>query len=161
MNRQLPAAAPDWPGVPHDARIEQGRRLERVLVQEIRADQIPLRFRKNRMRLQRPLHLDGTPLEDLEQVPMATFEVFQYVGKLLFSAIGVEAQYSTDDVIGARLVGGLEIPGLRRWLERPHHDPGRVRPQIQGLSIQEHGLRQSDPLDHWLRIGPLLRRLRR
>ena len=79
-------------GVPHDARIEQGRRFEGVLVQEIRADQIPLCFRQNGMRLQRLLHLDGTPLEDLEQVPMPTFEVLEHVGQLLLSGIGVEAQ---------------------------------------------------------------------
>jgi hypothetical protein len=147
--------------VPHDARIEQGGCFEGVLVQEIGADQIPLCSRQNGMRLQRPLHLDGTPLEDLEQVPVPTFEVFQYVRQLLLGDMGVEAQDSADDVIGARLVGGLQIPGFGRRLERTHHDPGGIRPQIQSLSIQEHGLRQSDPLDHWLRIGPELRRLRR
>jgi hypothetical protein len=57
-------------------------------VQEIRTDQIPLRFRQNSMRLQRPLHLDGAPLEDLEQVPMPTFEVLEHVGQLLLGGMG-------------------------------------------------------------------------
>jgi hypothetical protein len=61
---------------------------------------------------------------------MATFEVFEHVGQLLLSGIGGEAQNSTDDVIGARLVGRLEIPGLGRGLERSHHDPGGIRPEI-------------------------------
>jgi hypothetical protein len=73
---------------------------------------------------------------------MPTFEVFEYVGQLLLSGVGVEAQNSSDYVIGARLVGGLEIPGLGRRFERSHHDPGGIRPQVQGLSIQEHRLRQ-------------------
>ena len=110
------------------------------------------------MRLQRPLHLGRTHLEDLEQVPMAAFEVLEHVGQLLLGGIGVKVQNSTDNVIGARLVGGPEIPGLGRRLERSHHDPGGIRPQIQGLSIQEHGLRQSDPLDHWFCIERGLRR---
>ena len=92
-------------GVPHDARVEQGRGFERVLVQEIRTDQMPLCFRQNGMRLQCRLHLDGTHFEGLEQVPMPTFEVFEYVGQLLLSGVGVEAQNSSDYVIGARLVG--------------------------------------------------------
>ena len=133
MNWQPPAAVPDWSGCRTMLGLNRADASKEYSCRKYAP--ISLGFRQNRMRLQRPLHLGGTPLEDFEQVPMPTFEVFQYVGQLLLGGIGVEAQYSTDDVIGARLVGGLENPGLGRRLERPHHDPGGVRPQIHGLSI--------------------------
>ena len=69
-------------GVPHDARIEQGRRFERVLVKKIRADQAALRLVQYGMRLERLFHLGGARLEDLEQVPVTAFEILEHFGQL-------------------------------------------------------------------------------
>ena len=52
--------------VAHDARIEQGRRFERVLVKEVGSDQAALRLVQYGMRLQRIFHLGRARLEDLE-----------------------------------------------------------------------------------------------
>ena len=89
-------------GVPDDARIEQGRGFERVLVKKIRTDEVALRFRQYGMRLQCLFHLDSTRLEDLEKVPVTTFEVFEHVRQLLFSSVRLEPQNPADDMIGAR-----------------------------------------------------------
>src|SRR6185295_16069891 len=93
------------------------------------------------MRLQCLFHLDSTRLEDMEKVPVATFEVFKHLRQLLFSGIRLKAQNSTDNPIGAGLVGGVEVLGFDRRFEGSHNDPGGIWPQIQSLSIQEHSLR--------------------
>jgi len=61
-------------------------------------------------------------------------------------SVRLEPQDPADDMIGSRLVGRVEVPGLDRWFEGPHDDPGGVRTQIQSLPVQEHGLRQVGPL---------------
>ena len=86
-------------------------------MKEIRADQIALCFCQYGMRLQCIFHLDGTRLEDLEQIPVTTFEVFEHVLQLLFSSVRLEPQHSADDMIGAGLVGGVEVPGSTAGLK--------------------------------------------
>ena len=104
-------------------------------MQKIRTDEIPLRFAQGGMWLQCIFHLDSTRLEDMEKVPVATFEVFEHLCQLLFSDIRLEAQNSTDNSIGAGLVGGVEVLGLDRRFEGAHNHPGGIGPQIQSLSI--------------------------
>ena len=133
-------------GMAHDARIEQGRRFERILVQEVGADQLALRLRESRVRLERIFHFGGPRLEDIEQVPVPAFEILQHLGKLLGRRLGIEAEHAVDDVIGPGLVGLVEVPRLGRRLEGAHDDPRRIRAQIQGLAIEEHGLRQGGSL---------------
>jgi hypothetical protein len=87
------------------------------------------------MRLQRLFHLFGARLEDIEQIPVTTFEIFEHVRQLLRGGFGIEAKNSVDDMIGPELIGCVEVTGLRRRFERPDDDPGRIRPQIQGLTI--------------------------
>ena len=47
-------------------------------MQEVRTDQIPLCFGRNGMRRQCLFHLGSTHFEDLEEVPVTTFEIFQH-----------------------------------------------------------------------------------
>ena len=89
-------------GMPDDARIEQGRRLERILVQKIGADQPALRLVQYGMRLERLLHLGGARLEDVEQVPVAAFEVLQHFGQLPRGGFGLEPKNPVDDMVGLR-----------------------------------------------------------
>ena len=79
-------------GMAHDARIEQGRRLERVLVQEVGSDQAALRLVQDGMRLQRVFHLGGARLEDLEQVAVTAFEILEHFGELPRGSPGLEAE---------------------------------------------------------------------
>lgn len=82
------------------------------------------------MWLQRLFHLSGARLEDIEQVPVTTFEIFEHVRQLPFGRFGIEAKNSVDDMIGPDLIGWVEVTGLRRRFERPDDDPCRIRPQI-------------------------------
>src|SRR5690349_9001072 len=153
-------------GVPDDARIEQGRRLERVLMKKIRADQAALRLIQLRMRLERFFHVRGAGLEDLKQVSVTAFEIFEHVAQLSCGGIGIEPKNSLDDMVGPRLVGRVELPGLSRRPEGSDDDPGRIRAQIQVLTVQESGVRQECPLGsfavrsrHWRRCVPFWQRV--
>ena len=75
------------------------------------------------------------------------------------AASGSSAQNSSDNSIGASLVGGVEVLRLNRRFEGSHNDPGGVWPQIQSLSIQEHSLRQTSTLRAFVaRAGQTFRR---
>src|SRR5713226_1598600 len=96
-------------GVPDDAWIEQGRCLERVLVEKVRADQAPLRPVQFGMLLERRLHLCSACLENIEQVPMATFEVLEHVAQLLRGSVGIEPKNPVDNMVGPDLIGCVEV----------------------------------------------------
>ena len=66
-------------GVPDDARIEQGRCLERILVEKIRPDQSALRLVQFSMRCKRLFHLFGARLEDIEQISVTAFKIFEHI----------------------------------------------------------------------------------
>ena len=129
-------------GMPDDARIEQGRGFERILVEKIGADQSTLRLIQLGMRFERVLHLGGARFENVEQVPVAAFEVFKHLAQLLRGGFGIEPKHPVDDMIGADLVRRVEVARLSRRFEGPDDDPGRIRAQIEALAIQEFGLGQ-------------------
>ena len=126
-------------GMTHNTRIEQRRRFERVLVKEIRTDQVALCFCQHSMRFQCIFHLSGTRREDLKQVSMATLEVVQHILQLLLGGARLKFEHPADNMIGPRLVGRIEIPGLGGGLEGPHHYSSGVRTQMQRLPVQEYG----------------------
>jgi len=113
--------------MPDNARIEQGRRFERVLVKKIRSNQAASRLVQYGMRLQRLFHLCGARLENLEQVPVTTFEIFEHLGQLSGGGLGLEPNDPADDMVGPRLVGRVEVPRFSRRSEGSDYDPGRVR----------------------------------
>ena len=115
-------------------------------MKEIRADQAALRLVQFRMRVECFFHVRGAGLEDLEQVSVTAFEIFQHVAQLSCGRIGIEPQNPLDDMVGPRPVRRVEIPGLSRRPERPDDDPGRIRAQAQVLTVQESGVRQECPL---------------
>ena len=133
-------------GVPDDARIEQGRRLERVLIEKIRTDEAALRLIQFGMWLERIFHLCGARLEDIEQIPVTAFEVFEDIAQLLRSSFRIEPKNPADDMVGPGLIRRIEVPGLGRRLEGSDDDPGWIWTQVQDLSVQELGLRQRSPL---------------
>ncbi len=85
-------------------------------------------------------HHVGAGLERLQEVAMPPLEVLQDIGELAGYGFGIECKNTVYDMIGAGLVGRIEIAGLRRRLERPHNHPRRVRTQIERLPVQEGGL---------------------
>ena len=142
------------PAVPHtrlvrvtnNARIEQGRRLERILMQEIGADQLTLSFGKHGMWIECSFHLSRTNTEQLQQIPMAPGKILEDVRQLLSHLGRHKPENTLDDVIGSRLVHRIEIAWLGRRLEGADDDACRVRPQMQCLPIEKHGMRQDGPL---------------
>jgi hypothetical protein len=129
-------------GMPDDAWIEQGRGFERIFVEKIGPDQSTLRLAQLGMRFERVLHFCGARFKNVEQVPVATCEVFEHLAQLLRGSLGIQPKHPVDDVIGTDLVGRVEVARLSRWFEGPDDDPGRVRTQIEALTIQEFGLGQ-------------------
>ncbi len=128
--------------MPDDAWIEQGRSFERILVEKIGPDQPALRLVQLGVGRERVFHLGGTGLENVEQVPVAALEVLEHLTHLLCGSLGIEPKHPVDDMIGADLVGRIEIARLSRWFEGPDDDPGRIWPQIEALAVQEFGLGQ-------------------
>ena len=70
-------------------------------------------------------HFCGARLEDIEQIPVTTFEILEHLAQLLRGGFGIEPKNPVDDMIGPDLVGGIEVSGLSRRFEGPDDDPGR------------------------------------
>jgi len=122
-------------GVRYDAGVEQRRCFERIFVQEIGADELALDFGKRTVRRQRLLHFVGAEFERLQQVAMPAREIFQHVRQLGGRSLGVESEHALNDMVGARLVGRIEIARFSRWLERAHDHARGVGTQIERPSI--------------------------
>ena len=73
---------------------------------------------------------------------MPPFEIFQHLRKLQRRGLRIETEHPVNDMIGPRFVGPIEISRLGCRFERTHDDARRIGPQVQGLSIEEYGLRQ-------------------
>src|SRR6187399_1764368 len=99
----------------------------------------------------------GAPVENLEQVPVPALEVLEHFAQLLGGCFGIKPKHPLDNMIGANLVGRVEVSGLSRRLEGPYDDPRRVRAEIEALAIHEFGGGQRCSL---VAIGLILRRRR-
>ena len=87
-------------------------------------------------------HFVGAGLERLQQVAMPAKEILQDIGELAGCGLRIERENPVDDMIGAGLVGRIEIARLGRRLERPHDHARGIGTQIKRLPVQEGGLRQ-------------------
>ena len=114
-------------GMPHDAWIEQGGSLERIFVEKISPDQTTLRLGQLGVWFERVFHAGGARFENVEQVPVATLEVFEHLAQQLRGRFGIEPKHPVDNVIGTDLVSRVEVSRLSRWLEGPDDDPCRIR----------------------------------
>ena len=92
------------------------------------------------MRIEGLLHFRGPRVEAIEQVTMPPLEILEHICELLSSGLGIKAQYTVDDMIGAGFVGAIEIPRLGGRPEWTDNDARRVWTQIQRLAIEEHRL---------------------
>ena len=117
-------------GVPDDAWIEQGRCLERVLVKKVCTYQAALRLIQFSMRLKRLFHICSARLEDIEQIPVTTFEIIEHVRQLSRGSFGIESKNPVDNMVGPELIGWVEVSGFSRRFERPDDNSGRIRAQM-------------------------------
>ena len=82
------------------------------------------------MRLERLFHFSGARLENIEQISVTTFEIFEHVVQLLCSRFGIEPENPVDDMVRPGLVGRIEVSGFSRRFERPDDDSGWIGPQV-------------------------------
>jgi hypothetical protein len=68
-------------------------------------------------------HLCRTRLEDIEQIPVTTFEILDHVAQLLRGSCCIELKNSADDMVGPSLIGWVDVSGTSRRLQ-PWPDPG-------------------------------------
>ena len=94
------------------------------------------------MRREGFLHFVGTDLKSLQQIAMPALEVLQHVRQLACRLLRIQLENAFDDMVGASLVGGIEIARFGCQLERAHDDARRVRTQIECVSIQESGVQK-------------------
>src|ERR1700712_5089865 len=114
----------------YDAGIEQRRRLERILIEEISSDQLALDAGKSAVSRQRLLHLVGAELEFLQQIAMPALKILQHVCQQAGRDFRIERENTFDNVVGTGLVGRVKIARFSRRLERAHDDARRVRTQV-------------------------------
>ncbi len=73
---------------------------------------------------------------------MPALEVLQHIRQLARRGGRIELENALDDMIGARLVGGIEVARFCRRLERAHDDARWVGAQIERLPIQKSGVQK-------------------
>ena len=127
-------------GMADNTGIEQRRRFERILVEEIGAHQPSLVLGKRSVRLKGLCHLIRTRLELGEQIAVTPEEILQDLGKVAGDRRGIQGQYPLHDVVSASLVRGVEIARLGSRLERSYQDSRRIGAQVQRLPVEERTL---------------------
>ena len=68
---------------------------------------------------------------------MATLKVLEDICQLTFRRDWIKHQNAIDDVVRARLVGRVEIPGLGGGLERAHDHARRIRMKEERLTVEK------------------------
>ena len=94
------------------------------------------------MRLEYGLHLGGAGFENFNQAPMAAVKILQHVSQLPSGGLRLRPK-SLSTMVCLRSVERVEVPRFNCRSEGAHHDPSRIRAQMQGLAVEKLGLRQS------------------
>jgi hypothetical protein len=129
MNRQPFSGVLDWSGCRTMLGLNKAD-ASNEYSKKIRADQAALRFIQFGMRLERLFHLCRTRLEDIEQIPVTTFEILDHVAQSLRGSCCIELKNSADDMVGPSLIGWVEVSGFSRRFEGSDDNPSRIRAQI-------------------------------
>jgi hypothetical protein len=73
---------------------------------------------------------------------MPALKIFQYVRQLGGRCLRIEREHALDDMVGARLVGRVEIARFGRRLERAHDHARGIGSQVESLPIEKSGLQR-------------------
>ena len=84
-------------------------------------------------------HFSRARFELGQQVAVPALEILQYVVEEACGRVGVHREHPAHDVVGSLPVGRVEVPRLARQPERSNHDPRRIGPQIERLTVEEGG----------------------
>src|SRR6185437_11289948 len=129
-----------WMG--DNARIEQSGGFERILVHEVRANELTLRFGESDMAMERIFHFVSASLKGRQDVAVAALKINQNLGQLAASCLWIERQDSIHDVVRPRLVRRVLVARLGGRLELAQHYPRGVGAQGDRLTDHEFRLRQ-------------------
>jgi phosphoglycerate-specific signal transduction histidine kinase len=126
--------------VTHDTWIEQSRRFEGIFVQEVRADEAALVLCESSVSREGIFHLSRARLESLQQVAMATQEIFEHLGQLTGDRRRIQRQNAFDNMVRACLVCRIQVARLSRRLEWTHNDPSRIGTQVECMPVEERAV---------------------
>lgn len=118
------------------AGIEQGRRFEGILVQEVGADELALFLRQRRMHGVNDLHGVGARLEGRQEPAVASFEVLEHVRQLQTRGLRIEREDPLDNVRHPPRIRRVEIPRLDARPEVAHDHSRRIGTQTEGLMVE-------------------------
>src|SRR5216683_870349 len=76
---------------------------------------------------------------------MAPKEIYEDLRELARSGVHIKRENPVNDMVGAGLVGWVEIARFRRRFEWAHDHPCGIGAQIERLPVQEGSLRQVGP----------------
>ncbi len=82
------------------------------------------------MRFQCVFHIRRAGLEDVDQIPVTTFEGIEHIGQLLCSSFGIEAKHPANDIIGSNFICWVEVSRFRCRFEGSDENSCRIRAQI-------------------------------
>ncbi len=71
---------------------------------------------------------------------MAALKILQDFREQARHCRRIERQHPFDHVIGAGVVGNVEIARLGRWFEAANEDSCGIRTQVESLAVQERDL---------------------
>ena len=106
---------------------------------EVGADELTLRARESGVAGKSVFHLSRARFELGQQVAVPAREILQYVVEEACGRVGVHREHPAHDVVGSLPVGRVEVPRLACQPERSNHDPRRIGPQIERLTVEEGG----------------------
>ena len=153
---QPPSGAPDWSGCGTMLGLNKRRGLERIFVQKIGADQAGAGSCVKAAWPRSASSISSARASNVSsRLRWRPWKFSSTSASWLAAVLGIERENPVDDMVGAGLVGRVEVARFGRRLERAHDDPGRIGPQIKGLPVQEGGLRQGvlGSLEMELRFG--------
>ena len=104
-------------------------------MKKVRSDEPALRLIQFGVRFERFFHLRGTRLEEIEQISVATFKIFEHIAELSRGRFGIKPKNPFDNMVGPDLVGWIEVAWFSRRFEGSDDDPGRIRAQMQDLAV--------------------------
>ena len=110
---------------------------------KVGADELALYFGEIGMLGEGFLHFVRTRLERPQQMAVPALKILKNFGQLVVRRLGIEPKDPLDDMVRPRFVRGIEIPRFGCGLVRAHDDSGRIRAQIESLTVQERGFWQN------------------
>ena len=137
MKRFAPAGASRLVGMRDDARIEQRRRFERILVQEIGADEPALLLGERRVGANASSISSARASKISSRLRWRPWKFSSTSASWLATVAASSASTRSTMWLARVLSVGLRSRGSVAGLNGPHDDPRRIGAQVERLPVQE------------------------